>query len=287
VIPLILRYNYSKPCKKQYSLQTKPMYASKVPGNDSDPVIKHLALFMQREMSIAQGVNSPDYHINPDCATCCDGCVTWEVMNNNDAGSYCDMCGHFCSAIAPGSAAQGKAPQRVDTLTTRVVTQLQEQEQEQEQKQKEQSPLCKARGCRHAHAHITVDHQCGKCKGWGHGQMECATVDSPKVLSKTLSKALPNAVPNAVPKVCKAEGCKFPDTHVTSGHKCGNCGEFCHGLLECGDQLKLNELAPFLYDVVQTPCTVKGCIQSHSHTTQGHKCRQCHKHGHGRETCPF
>jgi hypothetical protein len=32
---------------------------------------------------------------------------------------------------------------------------------------------CKVNNCRHKYMHVTSMHQCGSCKLFGHGQMEC------------------------------------------------------------------------------------------------------------------
>lgn len=32
---------------------------------------------------------------------------------------------------------------------------------------------------------------------------------------------------------CSVKECRFPCYHVTSGHKCGNCGKYGHGVIEC------------------------------------------------------
>ena len=41
---------------------------------------------------------------------------------------------------------------------------------------------------------------------------------------------------------CKVKNCNFKYSHVTSGHKCGTCGEYGHGQLECGNIQMINEL---------------------------------------------
>jgi hypothetical protein len=41
---------------------------------------------------------------------------------------------------------------------------------------------------------------------------------------------------------CRCEECTYPTSHMTIAHKCGICGGFGHGLLECGDKERLKRL---------------------------------------------
>ena len=39
---------------------------------------------------------------------------------------------------------------------------------------------------------------------------------------------------------CKVLHCRYPNTHVTAGHKCGTCHQFGHGQIECNnDELRV------------------------------------------------
>ena len=41
---------------------------------------------------------------------------------------------------------------------------------------------------------------------------------------------------------CIVQNCRFPETHLACSHKCRTCGKFGHGFMECGNQLKINNL---------------------------------------------
>ena len=40
--------------------------------------------------------------------------------------------------------------------------------------------------------------------------------------------------------ICKAINCRFKTTHITAGHKCGKCGKYGHGQVECGNLNLMN-----------------------------------------------
>jgi hypothetical protein len=91
-------------------------------------------------------------------------------------------------------------------------------------------------------------------------------------------------------KYCKVSGCRFTSSHTTSGHKCGNCGVFGHGILECvnnsHDNLrKLNEKHGG--DILQKSkrCTVKNCSTFWNHTTEAHHCNKCGTRTKNSECC--
>ena len=74
---------------------------------------------------------------------------------------------------------------------------------------------------------------------------------------------------------CRVAKCRYAYTHVTMGHKCGTCGAFGHGQLECGNDARIASLQRFLYDTVDVWCTAPGCAQRATHTTGAHHCAQC------------
>lgn len=77
---------------------------------------------------------------------------------------------------------------------------------------------------------------------------------------------------------CKARNCRFPRSHITSGHKCGGCNKYGHGRMECRDGRKKAQLREMSrYDRLPTSiqCGVVGCRRSETHTTTGHYCRNC------------
>ena len=79
---------------------------------------------------------------------------------------------------------------------------------------------------------------------------------------------------------CRVAGCRFPTTHVTMGHRCGTCGQFGHGQLECGSQNSIDSLkVRFDTDRVNTPCTVESCSHKEFHVTAAHYCSICKRFG--------
>ena len=74
---------------------------------------------------------------------------------------------------------------------------------------------------------------------------------------------------------CKVHGCRHPNTHVTLGHQCGTCGGYGHGQMECGNQIKIDNLKQFHCQRVSNPCSSSLCSHKHLHTNEGHKCYKC------------
>ena len=80
-------------------------------------------------------------------------------------------------------------------------------------------------------------------------------------------------------RYCLVDGCNYPYTHLTRGHRC-TCGRFGHGRRECRDSNKMRELQirvqnsniffpPNLY------CTKPDCNHQESHSNSSHVCREC------------
>ena len=85
---------------------------------------------------------------------------------------------------------------------------------------------------------------------------------------------------------CQVKHCRFNTTHVTSGHKCGTCGQYGHGQIECSGSRKhlekyLNDKLP---DYLQ--CKIANCKYKWSHTVAAHTCSHCGEREHGKDTCP-
>lgn len=84
---------------------------------------------------------------------------------------------------------------------------------------------------------------------------------------------------------CSVRGCRFPETHVSAGHRCGICGESGHGQVECGNVDMLRVLA---LDTERLPpregCAVVGCLHTSTHRTAAHHCAACGQRGGGRCT---
>lgn len=72
---------------------------------------------------------------------------------------------------------------------------------------------------------------------------------------------------------CKVKNCRYPNTHTTSGHMCGNCYTYGHGKIECGDDDCLEVLDQYSNDVLPSDlqCTIDGCNYKELHTTESHQ----------------
>ena len=79
-------------------------------------------------------------------------------------------------------------------------------------------PFCKVRQCRFPRSHTTSGHQCGTCRGWGHGQLECRHGRLRRHLLPSLSDVLPASLRCTVPH------CASSAHHTTSAHVCEVCG---------------------------------------------------------------
>uniref|UniRef100_A0A6C0EM05 Zinc finger C3HC4 RING-type domain-containing protein n=1 Tax=viral metagenome TaxID=1070528 RepID=A0A6C0EM05_9ZZZZ len=76
---------------------------------------------------------------------------------------------------------------------------------------------------------------------------------------------------------CKVLGCRYADTHVTKGHRCGHCYRYGHGRAECKDMRMKMNLRQYYSDVLPSErcCTINYCAYKSFHTTEGHFCHQC------------
>jgi hypothetical protein len=77
---------------------------------------------------------------------------------------------------------------------------------------------CKVNNCRHKYTHVTSIHQCGSCKLFGHGQMECDNYELKNKLKKYHNERM------IFNSYCNVINCDAPDTHTTQGHCCIYCG---------------------------------------------------------------
>lgn len=66
--------------------------------------------------------------------------------------------------------------------------------------------------------------------------------------------------------------------HVTMGHRCGACGEFGHGQVECRRRASRDQLF-MLYGAdtldAEHQCRVPFCPMKHLHRTESHICQTC------------
>jgi hypothetical protein len=91
---------------------------------------------------------------------------------------------------------------------------------------------CKVNNCRYPEAHTTVYHQCGTCKSFGHGMIECGNPNKIKYLKEFNHDVLP------IEKHCLFGGCINPPTHITESHTCEQCYERSHSKSTCPTNIK-------------------------------------------------
>lgn len=82
---------------------------------------------------------------------------------------------------------------------------------------------------------------------------------------------------------CKVQGCRYPQSHLSSAHRCGTCGSYGHGQIECKSSFAKQQLRNIIenesYLSEEIQCSIKGCIKKWSHTTQAHHCFICGSRG--------
>lgn len=78
---------------------------------------------------------------------------------------------------------------------------------------------------------------------------------------------------------CKVKCCRFPTTHNTSAHRCGSCGDFGHGQLECRKPIDIFNLRRFDYNIKVFCCRVPNCNSPTTHDTSAHYCNFCDMRG--------
>jgi hypothetical protein len=85
---------------------------------------------------------------------------------------------------------------------------------------------------------------------------------------------------------CAVDECGFPHLHITSSHKCGTCGRYGHGQLECGDE---NATAALALVKAKLPpklhCSLPECSYPAAHVSAGHQCGECRGFGHSVPQC--
>lgn len=80
---------------------------------------------------------------------------------------------------------------------------------------------------------------------------------------------------------CRVKGCRFAVTHTTAGHRCGTCGSWAHGQLECGNASRLHRLSRFCHETMPQDqhCDRVNCTHPWSHTRAAHFCTTCQNYG--------
>ena len=76
---------------------------------------------------------------------------------------------------------------------------------------------------------------------------------------------------------CQVTGCRYNEEHTTIRHICGKCNISGHGQIECGNEILIKGLDIFKNNLINVPCKIELCIDSHTHTTKGHSCLYCDK----------
>lgn len=87
---------------------------------------------------------------------------------------------------------------------------------------------------------------------------------------------------------CQVKGCRFNRSHTTSGHKCGKCGKFGHGIMECNkiDLINFNAKNGGTLLPKNLRCTVPNCPTFWNHTIEAHHCPICQNRSYV-ECCPI
>ena len=89
-------------------------------------------------------------------------------------------------------------------------------------------------------------------------------------------------------KYCKVNKCKDPISHTTIYHLCEKCNIFGHGILECGNEYKINNLMIYYYEKLPKyeKCLFGECVNLLNHKTESHICTKCYNFLHSSSTCP-
>ena len=76
---------------------------------------------------------------------------------------------------------------------------------------------------------------------------------------------------------CQVRHCRFSNTHVTIGHKCGKCRKYGHGVLECNNLVLINTLCLYKNNILPEKdwCIVPNCKFNKLHITKAHQCQKC------------
>lgn len=88
---------------------------------------------------------------------------------------------------------------------------------------------------------------------------------------------------------CRVRGCRFNDSHIASAHRCGVCGQFGHGEIECGNQGSIDRLKHLSRNDKLNEndyCDLKYCDYRWSHKRSAHHCIKCGERAHCVTDCP-
>ena len=77
---------------------------------------------------------------------------------------------------------------------------------------------CQATQCRFSWSHVTSSHLCGRCKRFGHGELECGHESAIADLTQhCVGESLPPELH------CTVNGCTYKSTHQSVAHHCRLC----------------------------------------------------------------
>ena len=82
-------------------------------------------------------------------------------------------------------------------------------------------------------------------------------------------------------KLCFVKNCRFANSHVTRGHRCGKCNLYGHGTVECDSPHQKYLLEQLHSEDTITEgerCCIQGCISVY-HSTEAHHCSTCGSRG--------
>ena len=89
-------------------------------------------------------------------------------------------------------------------------------------------PFCKVEYCSFPYTHITRAHRCRKCRGAGHGAVECRNrFKMQRCKSFWDTDILPDDLH------CRVPSCSEPHTHTSEAHHCHVCGTRTQTLCDC------------------------------------------------------
>jgi hypothetical protein len=86
---------------------------------------------------------------------------------------------------------------------------------------------CQVKNCRFSNSHVTRGHLCGKCKKYGHGEMECYSFEKRNDLKQYYSDKIPEN------KRCRFGGCEYKKYHTSDAHHCELCLGRSHSKETC------------------------------------------------------
>lgn len=86
---------------------------------------------------------------------------------------------------------------------------------------------CKVRNCRFSNTHVTKGHLCGKCKKYGHGEMECNSIEKKNDLAQYNIDVIPENLK------CRFGGCLYKQYHTSQAHHCILCFNRLHSIETC------------------------------------------------------